>query len=131
MLIQFSRGGVFTSSVIWNIVVTVHFRLDIFNGFVYRFLCSRFLGVFMLVFGFVSLVVGLVFCAWMCREGSPDAPVPPSQFYWTHRWRKTIHLPESHGRIHETTVKTPIDDIHYLDESDSYHNGSRYHTNRY
>lgn len=88
-----------------------------------------FLGVFMLVFGFISLVVGLIFCAWMCREGSPDAPVPPSQFYWTHRWRKTINLPESHGRIHESTIKTPIDDIHYLDETDSYHNGPRYHNN--
>ena len=40
----------------------------------------------MLVFGFVSIAVGLVFCAWMCREGSPDAPLPPnSQLYWTHR----------------------------------------------
>jgi len=87
-----------------------------------------FLGVFMLVFGFVSLVVGLMFCAWMCREGSPDAPVPPSEFYWTHRWRKTINLPDTHARIHETSVKAPIDEIHYLDESDSY-NGPRYHAN--
>lgn len=41
----------------------------------------------MLVFGFVSLIIGLVFCAWMCREGSPDAPLPPnSELYWTHHW---------------------------------------------
>lgn len=47
----------------------------------------RYLGVFMLVFGFVSLIIGLVFCAWMCREGSPDAPLPPnSELYWTHHW---------------------------------------------
>ena len=47
----------------------------------------RYLGVFMLVFGFVSLIIGLIFCAWMCREGSPDAPLPPnSELYWTHHW---------------------------------------------
>ena len=83
----------------------------------------------MLVFGFVSIVVGLVFCAWMCREGSPDAPLPPnSELYWTSHWRKTIHLPESHGRVHETTVKEPIDEIRYSDETDSY-SGQRYHNN--
>lgn len=94
-----------------------------------------YLGVFMLVFGFVSLIIGLVFCAWMCREGSPDAPLPPnSELYWTHHWRKTIYLPESHGRVHETTVKTPIpeeEQYPYADESDSYSGGDgqpqRYH----
>ena len=87
---------------------------------------GRYLGVFMLVFGFVTIFVGLIFCAWMCREGSPDAPVPASELYWTHHWRKTIQLPEVHGRVHETTVKEPIDDIRYLDETGSY-SGQKYH----
>ncbi|XP_057369483.1 uncharacterized protein LOC130690494 [Daphnia carinata] len=95
-----------------------------------------YLGVFMLVFGFVSLIIGLVFCAWMCREGSPDAPLPPnSELYWTHHWRKTIYLPESHGRVHETTVKTPIpeeEQYPYADESDSYSGGDgQPHQQRY
>lgn len=84
----------------------------------------------MLVFGFISIIVGLVFCAWMCREGSPDAPLPSSELYWTHHWRKTIQLPESHARIHEAPIKTPIEQIHYLDETDSYNGQHRYqHSN--
>lgn len=90
-----------------------------------------YLGVFMLVFGFVSIIVGLIFCAWMCREGSPDAPLPPnSELYWTHHWRKTIYMPEHHGRVHETHVKVPIGDeeIHYVDDgSDSYTSGQPAH----
>jgi hypothetical protein len=65
------------------------FALTRWFGNNYRWFSSfeRYLGVFMLVFGFVSLIIGLVFCAWMCREGSPDAPLPPnSELYWTHHW---------------------------------------------
>ena len=36
--------------------------------------------------------------------------------------RKTIYLPESHGRVHETHIKTPIEEAEHFpyDESDSY-----------
>lgn len=87
----------------------------------------------MLVFGFVSIIVGLIFCAWMCREGSPDAPLPPnSELYWTHHWRKTIYMPEHHGRVHESHIKVPIgEEIHYVDESDSYRSGQPTQPQRY
>lgn len=49
--------------------------------------------------------------------------------------RKTIYLPESHGRVHETTVKTPIpeeEQYPYADESDSYSGGDgQPHQQRY
>lgn len=39
-------------------------------------------------------------------------------------------MPESHGRVHETPVKVPMgEEIHYMDESDSYRSQQRYHHN--
>ena len=45
-----------------------------------------------------------------------------SNWWLEQKRRKTIYLPESHGRVHETHVKTPIEEeqFPYVDESDSY-----------
>lgn len=54
------------------------------------------IGIVILVFGFVTLFITLVYCMCICQEtntrryGQP----PPGELYWTHHWQKNFTIPE-------------------------------------
>ncbi|KAK2722976.1 uncharacterized protein LOC136034681 [Artemia franciscana] len=72
-----------------------------------------YLGVFMLVFGFLTLIGGLVACGIICREDRVHEKFPEEgQLYWTNRWRREFNLP---GSAKEKEAKGP--NPYYLNES--------------
>jgi len=54
------------------------------------------IGIVILVFGFVTLFITLIYCMCICQEtntrryGQP----PPGELYWTHHWQKNFTIPE-------------------------------------
>ena len=61
--------------------------------------CFRYLGLFMLIFGFVTLIGTMIYCVYMCRAHPPPATLQQDELYWTHR--KHFSSPE----IHYTTTQ--------------------------
>lgn len=53
------------------------------------------IGIVILVFGFITLFISLVYCMCICQEtpSKPGQPVP-GELYWTHHWQKNFTLPE-------------------------------------
>jgi len=54
------------------------------------------IGIVILVFGFLTLFITLIYCMCICQEtntrryGQP----PPGELYWTHHWQKNFTIPE-------------------------------------
>merc|ERR1712117_846921 len=49
-----------------------------------------------LVFGFVTFFVTLIYCMCICQETSTHRAghPPPGELYWTHHWQKNFTIPE-------------------------------------
>ena len=54
------------------------------------------IGIVILVFGFFTFFVALVYCMCICQESHHPRPGHPAngELYWTHHWQKNITLPE-------------------------------------
>jgi len=54
------------------------------------------IGIVILVFGFVTLFITLVYCMCICQETNTHKPgqPPPGELYWTHHWQKNFTIPE-------------------------------------
>lgn len=54
------------------------------------------IGIVTLVFGFVAIVVSLLYCMCICQEGKHHQPNHNGQpeLFWTHHWQKNITIPE-------------------------------------
>jgi len=54
------------------------------------------IGIVTLVFGFVAIVVSLLYCMCICQEGKHLQPKHNGQpeLFWTHHWQKNITIPE-------------------------------------
>jgi len=54
------------------------------------------IGIVTLVFGFVAIVVSLLYCMCICQEGKHLHPKHNGQpeLFWTHHWQKNITIPE-------------------------------------
>jgi len=54
------------------------------------------IGIVILVFGFVTLFITLVYCMCICQETNTQKPgqPPPGELYWTHHWQKNFTIPE-------------------------------------
>jgi len=54
------------------------------------------IGIVILVFGFITLFITLIYCMCICQEtntrryGHPT----PGELYWTHHWQKNFTIPE-------------------------------------
>ncbi|XP_045132010.1 uncharacterized protein LOC123516568 isoform X2 [Portunus trituberculatus] len=54
-----------------------------------------YIGLCMLIFGFMVLFGSLIYCVFVCREVEKMRP-PPGELYWTNHWTKTLNMPEIH-----------------------------------
>jgi len=54
------------------------------------------IGIVILVFGFVTLFITLIYCMCICQETSTHkaGQPPPGELYWTHHWQKNFTIPE-------------------------------------
>merc|ERR1719350_2323040 len=54
------------------------------------------IGILILVFGFVTLFITLVYCMCICQETTThkSGQPPPGELYWTHHWQKNFTIPE-------------------------------------
>jgi len=54
------------------------------------------IGIVILVFGFVTLFITLIYCMCICQETNTQKPgqPPPGELYWTHHWQKNFTIPE-------------------------------------
>ena len=55
----------------------------------------RYVGLSMLIFGFLVLFGSMIYCVFVCREVEKLRP-PPGELYWNNHWSKTVHVPEIH-----------------------------------
>lgn len=61
----------------------------------------RILGLVFLIFGFVTLIISLIYCVVIFREAKSPKDVNPEDLYWTHYWQKQIGTPEIHYRTED------------------------------
>ncbi|XP_076054188.1 uncharacterized protein LOC143032877 [Oratosquilla oratoria] len=54
-----------------------------------------YVGLSMLIFGFLTLFGSFVYCIFVCRDVEKMRP-PPGEHYWTNHWTKTVNTPEIH-----------------------------------
>lgn len=54
-----------------------------------------YIGLCMLIFGFLVLFGSLIYCVFVCREVEKMRP-PPGELYWTNHWTKQLNKPEIH-----------------------------------
>ncbi|XP_045608275.1 uncharacterized protein [Procambarus clarkii] len=54
-----------------------------------------YIGLCMLIFGFMVLFGSLIYCVFVCREIEKMRP-PPGELYWTNHWTKQLNMPEIH-----------------------------------
>lgn len=54
-----------------------------------------YVGLCMLIFGFLVLFGSLIYCVTVCREVEKLRP-PPGELYWTNHWTKQLSMPEIH-----------------------------------
>ncbi|XP_071535940.1 uncharacterized protein [Panulirus ornatus] len=54
-----------------------------------------YIGLCMLIFGFMVLFGSLIYCVFVCREVEKMRP-PPGELYWTNHWTKQLNMPEIH-----------------------------------
>ncbi|CAL4121233.1 unnamed protein product, partial [Meganyctiphanes norvegica] len=54
-----------------------------------------YIGLSMLIFGFLTLFGSLIYCIAVCRDIEKKRP-PPGELYWTNHWAKQINFPEIH-----------------------------------
>jgi len=53
------------------------------------------IGIVILVAGFVTLFITLIYCMCICQETSTGRGYPPmGELYWTHHWQKNFTIPE-------------------------------------
>merc|ERR1719400_977092 len=55
------------------------------------------IGIVILVAGFATVFVALMYCTCICKEGrrvAPDGSPQNGELYWTHHWQKNITIPE-------------------------------------
>merc|ERR1712212_227114 len=54
------------------------------------------IGIVILVFGFVTLFITLIYCMCICQETNTHkaGQPPPGELYWTHHWQKNFTIPE-------------------------------------
>lgn len=54
------------------------------------------IGIVILVFGFATLFITLVYCMCICQETNTHkaGQPPPGELYWTHHWQKNFTIPE-------------------------------------
>ena len=55
----------------------------------------RYVGLSMLIFGFLVLFGSMIYCVYVCREVERIRP-PPGELYWTNHWTKSVNFPEIH-----------------------------------
>ncbi|XP_059093451.1 uncharacterized protein LOC131888580 [Tigriopus californicus] len=60
------------------------------------------LGVVILVFGFVTFLVALIYCSCICQEANYEQRRRGNsgELYWTHHWQKNITIPEIKTQEH-------------------------------
>lgn len=54
-----------------------------------------YIGMSMLIFGFLTLFGSLIYCVTVCRDIERKRP-PPGELYWTNHWTKQMNFPEIH-----------------------------------
>ncbi|XP_031355282.1 uncharacterized protein LOC116179617 isoform X1 [Photinus pyralis] len=59
------------------------------------------LGIVFLVFGFITLIISLLYCVVIFRDARNPKDVNPEDLYWTHHWQKDIGSPEVHYKSEE------------------------------
>merc|ERR1719400_1755795 len=61
------------------------------------------IGIVILVFGFVTLFITLIYCMCICQETSTHkaGQPPPGELYWTHHWQKNFTIPELSSKATE------------------------------
>merc|ERR1712127_397732 len=54
------------------------------------------IGIVILIFGFVTLFITLIYCMCICQETTThkSGQPPPGELYWTHHWQKNFTIPE-------------------------------------
>lgn len=54
------------------------------------------IGIVILVFGFITLFITLIYCMCICQETNTrrHGQPPPGELYWTHHWQKNFTIPE-------------------------------------
>lgn len=68
------------------------------------------IGIVILVFGFVTLFITLIYCLCICQETNSRryGQSPPGELYWTHHWQKNFTIPELSNK--KTTEKWEEED---------------------
>lgn len=59
------------------------------------FFTERYVGIAMLIVGFLVLFGSMIYCIVVCRE-TEHLRAPPGEYYWTNHWTKTVNFPELH-----------------------------------
>ncbi|KAL7638336.1 UNVERIFIED_CONTAM: hypothetical protein RMT77_010906 [Armadillidium vulgare] len=54
-----------------------------------------YVGIAMLIVGFLVLFGSMIYCIVVCRE-TEHLRAPPGEYYWTNHWTKTVNFPELH-----------------------------------
>lgn len=71
------------------------------------------IGIVILLFGFLTLFISLVYCMCICNE-TPARGQQPGELYWTHHWQKNFTIPELSSKRTERWEdedKFPEDDV--------------------
>jgi len=75
------------------------------------------IGIVILVAGFATVFVALMYCTCICKEGrrvAPDGQPANGELYWTHHWQKNITIPELRSKDKDRWAnqdKFPEDEI--------------------
>ena len=76
---------------------------------------GRYVGMSMLIFGFLVMFGSMIYCVFVCRD-IDRLRTPHGQLYWTNHWTKSVKTPE----IHYTNKQTKPSDGGYAGSEYSY-----------